>query len=425
MKEKIAAYLKLDTSKNAFWLFLDKIIRLGIGMIVGILVARYLGPELFGRWNYVIACIALVSAFATLGLDQIIVKYLLDKKLDEFTLLGTAFYLRLFGSFISTLIIAFYFYFFKNENKLLFIALLTVSNLWFQSTDVIDLKNQSILRSKKTVIVKNIVFILTSIIRVLLVYYKASLMIFVIVASLEYVLAALGMVLYYGASKVFNWKFDLSYCKILLLEAWPLILSGIIIMMYMRLDQVMIGNILGEESTGLYSVSTRFTELWYFIPSVFVTSFFPRLVEKFKMDKNEYLKLSLKLFKLLFFISLSISLFFLFSAEIIIETLYGKGYVMAIPSLQISIWTGIFVFWGVAAGNMLVIENLNKHNLIKSVQGLVLNIILNFILIPRYGINGAAIATLISQFYASYLYYILFKKTRHIFLLQTKSILFV
>ena len=98
---------------------------------------------------------------------------------------------------------------------------------------------------------------------------------------------------------------------------------------------------------------------------------------------------------------------------------------MSVFALQISIWTGVFVFWGVAAGNMLVLENLNKHNLFKSLQGLGLNIFLNLLLIPKYGINGAAVATLISQFYASYFYYSLFKETRHIFFLQTKSILFI
>ena len=82
MKEKIANYLKLDTFKNIFWLFGDKILRLGVGLIVGAVVARYLGPELFGKWNYAIAFISLVSALSTLGLDQIIVKHLLHEYLD-------------------------------------------------------------------------------------------------------------------------------------------------------------------------------------------------------------------------------------------------------------------------------------------------------------------------------------------------------
>ena len=158
---------------------------------------------------------------------------------------------------------------------------------------------------------------------------------------------------------------------------------------------------------------------------IFATSFFPKLVEKYNLNKNNYHDVCLKLFKLLFVISFSIAIFFTYFSGIIINFLFGKEYIMSAFALQISIWTGVLVFSGVAAGNMLVIENLNKHNLIKSIQGLLLNLILNIVLIPKYGINGAAIATLISQFYASYLYFVFFKKTRHIFFLQTKSILFI
>ncbi|WKL45999.1 flippase [Flavobacterium pectinovorum] len=425
MKKKIIYYLKQDSSKNAIWLFLDKILRLGVGLIVGILVARYLGPGLFGKWNYAIAFVSLISALATLGLDQIVVRHLLDKNEEEHILLGTAFYLRLIGSVVGTLIVVLYFIFFKKDIQLLLVAVFTSLNLWFQTFDVIDLKNQSLLQSRKTVVVKNSVFVVTSIARLVFVYFKFSLMSFVILALIECLLGALGLIWNYGISNLKKWQLNIIYCRVLLKQAWPLILSGIVIMMYMRLDQIMIGEMIGESGVGLYSVSTRFTELWYFIPSIFATSFFPKLVEKFSSNRDNYYSVCLKLLKLLFAISFSIAVFFSFFSEFIISFLYGQEYVMSVFALQISIWTGIFVFWGVAAGNILVIENLNKHNLIKSLQGLVLNIILNLILIPKYGINGAAIATLISQFYASYVYYLFFKKTRHIFILQTKSILFL
>ena len=425
MKKKLVYYIKQNSSKNAIWLFLDKILRLGVGLVVGVLVARYLGPELFGKWNYVIAFIALVSALATLGLDQIVVKHLLEKIETENILLGTAFYLRLIGSFVSTLIVVCYFLFIKNDDLLFLVAVLTVLNLWFQTFDVIDLKNQSALQSKKTVLVKNTVFVVISVLKLLLVYFKYNLLSFVVLGMIEYLLGALGLILYYGINNLRKWKFKIDYCIVLLKQAWPYILSGIVIMMYMRIDQIMIGEMIGDLGVGLYSVSTRFTELWYFIPSIFAISFFPKLVENFNLNKNKYYDACLKLLKLLFVISFSIAIFFTFCSNFIINFLYGKDYLMSVFALKISIWTGVFVFLGYVAGNMLVIENLNKHNLIKSIQGLLLNVILNILLIPKYGINGAAIATLISQFYASYFYFAFFKETRHIFILQTKSISFI
>jgi len=423
MLPKITQFLTLNTSKNALWLLIDKIIRLGIGLFVGVLVARYLGPEFFGKWNYVIALIALMSALSTLGLDQILVKHLLEKTEKEEVVLGTAFWLRLFGSFVCTIIGCIYFYVFKSDTQLIVLGFLTSANLWFQSFDVIDLKNQSLLLSKKTVVIKNSAFLMIAVVKLVIIYQGMSLMFLVLATLIEFFLGALGLVFSYGFEKIIKWEFNVDYCRLLFKQCWPLILSGIIIMMYMRIDQVMIGEILGDTSVGFYSISTRFTELWYFIPSIFVTSTYPSLINKYREEGEVYKRACQRLLKILFLLSFSISLFFLFFSDSIIFYLYGNEYMAAVFTLKVSIWTGVFVFWGMAAGNFLVIENLSKHNFAKSIQGLVINIILNIILIPKYGINGAAIATLISQSYASYFYYAFYKETRHIFKLQTQSIL--
>jgi PST family polysaccharide transporter len=423
MFKKITQILTLNASKNALWLLIDKIIRLGIGLFVGVLVARYLGPEFFGKWNYVIALIALISALSTLGLDQILVKHLLEKTENEDIVLGTAFWLRLTGSFVCTIIGCVYLYVFKSDTQLILLGFLTSANLWFQSFDVIDLKNQSLLLSKKTVVIKNSAFLLIAVVKLIIIYQGMSLMFLVLATLIEFFLGALGLVFSYGVEKVIKWKFNIKYCKLLFKQCWPLILSGVIIMMYMRIDQVMIGEILGDTYVGFYSVSTRFTELWYFIPSIFVTSTYPSLINKYREEGEVYKRACQRLLKILFLLSFSISVFFVFFSDSIIFYLYGSEYMSAVFTLKVSIWTGVFVFWGMAAGNFLVIENLSKHNFTKSIQGLVINIILNIILIPKYGINGAAIATLVSQSYASYFYYAFYKETRHIFILQTQSIL--
>jgi len=415
-------YFKNDILKNVGWLFFDKFFRLGVGLFVGIWVARYLGPGNFGLWNYSIAVVAILSAFSTLGLDQVLVKNLVEDQSNEDKLMGTAFFLRFFGALLAVAISCTYIYV-QNKPFLLLITFLTGLNLVFQSFDVIDLKLQSVLKSRVSVIIKNSAFTITSILKLAVIIEKGSLIAFVIISFIEVMLGALGLILSYNLSKVLKWHINGDYARKLLRECWPLILSGIIIMLYVRLDQVMIGNMLNTTSVGLYSVSVKFSELWYFIPTAFVGSFFPKLIQV-RGDKVRYEKLCLKLLKTLFIISFFIAIAVSLFAQKLIGSLYGPSFIASAFALKISIWTAIFVFWGVSAGNMLVIENLNKHNLYKSLQGLLLNIVLNLILIPRLGINGAAIATLISQFYASYFYYLFPKATRHIFLLQSKSALF-
>jgi PST family polysaccharide transporter len=419
---QLKIYLSNNILKNIGWLFFDKFCRLGIGLFVGVWAARYLGPDNFGLWNYSIAIVAILSALSTLGLDQVLVKNLIENESYEDQLMGTAFFLRFFGALLAVAISCIYVYS-QHNHFLLLITFLTGLNLIFQSFDVIDLKLQSVLKSKNSVIIKNSAFIITSILKLIIILEKGSLVSFVIISLVEIMLGALGLILNYNLFRVLKWRFNTEYAQKLLRECWPLILSGIIILLYMRLDQVMIGRMLSAAAVGLYSVSVKFSELWYFIPTVFANSFFPKLI-KIKGDGTQYKNVCLKLLKVLFIISFSIAVILSLFAEKLIGSLYGHSFIASAFALKISIWTAIFVFWGVAAGNMLVIENLNKHNLYKSLQGLVLNIVLNLILIPRMGINGAAIATLISQIYASYLYYLFSKKTRHIFLLQTKSILF-
>ena len=409
--------------QNISWLFLDKILRLGVGLFIGVWVAKYLGPEQFGNWNYAIAILAVLSALSTLGLDQVVIKKLLDFPELEEKLIGNAFFLRFWGAILASALAIIYSYLFaKNDRMLLYIVILTCLNLWFQSFDIIDLKFQSILKSKITVIIKNSSFLICSAIKIYLIVTKRHLLFFVFISLLELILGAIGLVKQYGFFKVIKWRINFHFAKGLLKDSWPLTLSGIIILLYMRVDQIMIANFLNNSAVGLYSVSVRFTELWYFIPGIFVGSLFPKLIQ-IRHDPK-YQKLLINLFKTLFIISFLISVLISFSAEKLILYLYGKNFLDAAFALKISIWTGIFVFWGVGAGNILVIENLNKHNFYKSILGLGINIILNFIFIPKMGINGAAISTLISQAFASYLYYLFPKKTRHIFVLQSRSILF-
>ena len=410
--------------KNISWLFFDKICRLGVGLIVSVWVAKYLGPHNFGKWNYSIAVVALVSAISSLGLDQVLVKKLIENSGEEDTLIGTAFFMRFSGALIGIFIsLLFIFLFDSDDRQLLVITVFTSSTLIFQAFDVIDLKFQSVLKSKYSVLIKNSAFLFCSVLKIILIVNHYSLIYFVVISVIELALGAFGLILMFGAKRVIKWRLNLTYATGLLKDCWPLILSGIIIMLYMRIDQVMVGKILDDKAVGLYSVSVKFSELWYFIPSVLVSSFFPKIVQ-LKYDKVAYFKLCLKLFKILFFVSFSIGIIVSFIAHDLILRLYGNLFIASAFALKISIWTAVFVFWGVAAGNMLVVEDLNKHNLYKSFHGVIINVILNLILIPRFGINGAAIATLISQAYASYFYYLLKRDTRHIFLLQTKSILF-
>jgi O-antigen/teichoic acid export membrane protein len=220
-----------------------------------------------------------------------------------------------------------------------------------------------------------------------------------------------------------QWKAKIGRAKILLRESWPLILSTLMIMLYMRIDQVMIGTMIGDEEVGIFSAAVRVSEVWYFIPIVIASSVFPSLVKSKQLGEKIYLQRIQKYYDLnaLIAYSLSIPLFFL--SPFIIKLLYGELYKGAGIILSIHIWASLFVFLGVARSQYLVNESMLAFSFFSSTMGAIINIGLNLFLIPKYQATGAAIATVISQFISAFLTSFLVAPLFNTGLMQIKAML--
>lgn len=412
---------------NTGWLFADKIIRMGVGLFVGVWVARYLGPEQFGIYNYAIAFVALFSAFATLGLDGIVVRDIVHNPADKDKTLGTSFVLRLIGG-IVTLLLAFCTISLIRPGNILihWLVAIIAAGMIFQSFDVIDFWFQAQVRSKYTVYAKNTAFLLTSIAAVLLILLKAPIIAFACIILCEFVIGAVGMIVVYKVNGHFlrEWRVSFMRGKELLNDSWPLILSGIAVMIYMRIDQIMIGEMLGDSAVGIYSVSVRLSEAWYFIPIAITMSVFPSIIDARKISKGLYNERLQKLYNLMTWIAISIAIPITFLSHDIIRILYGKNYIQAAPVLSIYVWAGVFVFLGVASGKFLLVENYTRIAFYRTLFGAVINVVLNIVFIPKYGIKGAAIATLVSYF-SSVFFIVFIKNTRQQSIMMLKSFLLI
>jgi len=385
---------------NTSWLFADRIIRMGIGVIVIVWIARYLGPEQFGIYNYAIAFVALFTALSTLGLDHIVVREIVrqpDKK-DE--IVGSALLMRFLASVITVVLISIIIILLRPDDALTrLMVLIIASAMIFQSFEVIDFWFQSQVQSKYTVLAKNVAFLFISGVHIGLILSEASLIAFAIARLGEMFLFAVGLVfLYrYSGSALRKLRFRLKQATHLLRDSWPLILSGIMIMLYMRIDQVMLGEMIGDASVGIYSAAIRLTEVWFFIPTAILISVFPNIIETKKKNEGLYYRRLQRLYTLLTWIAIIIAILIMFIAKPIINVLYGSEYIEASSVLVISIWAGVFVFQGLARGKWFLAEDLQKFAYIFTGIGVIINVILNLLLIPRYGATGAAIATLITQ----------------------------
>jgi O-antigen/teichoic acid export membrane protein len=412
--------------RNTSWLIGEKILRMTLGLFVGIWVARYLGPEQFGLFSYAQSFVALFAAFATLGLDGIVVRELVKNEDKRDKLLGTAFILKSFGALFVLLLLAVSIFFQSNDYQTNLIVFIIASATIFQSFNVIDFYFQSKVLSKYVVYSNVISLLLSSIIKVLLILNNASLISFAYVILFDNLILACGFIYYYFKSKlsIFTWCFDVKFAKLLLKDSWPLILSGLVISMYMKIDQVMIKEILDTNAVGQYAAAVRLSEAWYFIPVVISSSLFPAILNAKKISQQLYYSRIQKLYDLMAWMAIAIAIPMTFLSDFLINVLYGSEYKEAAGVLIIHIWSAVFIFLGVASSKWFIAEGLQKYTFYRTLAGGILNVLLNLILIPKYGIYGAAIATLTSQILASYLFNIISKKTRITFLLQSKALLF-
>ncbi len=400
---------------------------MSLGVFVSAWIARYLGSEKFGLLNYAAAFSAIFLSVAALGLDNVVVRYLLDDSANKNQLLGTVFWLKLFGgiiALISAIGTAFLFSY-ENLNIVLLISILATAGL-FQAFDSIDFFFQSKIQSKYTVIARSIPFLLVSAVRIALIKNGASVVEFSLAVLLEAILSALGLLICYGwkGGVIKLWRWNTLWAKKLLLESYPLIFAALSIIIYMKIDQLMLGKMVGEKAVGLYSAATRISEIWYFVPMVIVSSFSPSIYKAKKISEELYYEKIEFLIKLMMLLPVVISIAMTFVSDYLIDVVFGAEYIGAGSILAIHIWASVFVFMGVSTSPWFIAEELNHLSFQRTFIGAIVNVILNLILIPRYQGIGAAVATVISYAVAGLFSHAIHPRTRKIFRLQIRSILF-
>ena len=417
---------KLAILQNVAWLFFDRILRMGVGLFVGVWVARYLGVEKFGIFNYATAIVALFNPLTKLGLDGLIIRSIVREPGIKDQILGTTFWLKLAGAIASIFLAVSSIFVLHHDDQLTvgIVAILATAGI-FQAFDAIDYWFQSQIQSKYTVVARNTAFIITALVKVALIKMQAPLVAFAWATLAEVALGTVGLIIAdrFKGYSIF-WRWSLTLAKTLLQESWPLMLSGLTIMIYMKIDQIMLGEMVDTTAVGLYSAATRISEVWYFIPMAIASSVAPRIYAAKDISEEVYYQKIQQLLRLLVLISIFVALPMTFLSNRIITILFGTSYLAAGSILAIHIWAAVFVSMGIATGIWFVAEGFTHLAFQRNLIGAVTNIFLNLFLIPAYAGVGAAIATVISYAIASFLSHSINLKTRKIFKLQIQAFYF-
>ncbi|MCL1467690.1 flippase [Argonema galeatum] len=387
---------------NTAWLFSEKILQLSVGLLVGVWVARYLGPEKFGLFNYAMTFVALFAPLSNLGLDTIVVRDIARDPACKAETLGTAFTLKLMGGIVTLSLAVGTISLLNPSEKLLpWLTGVVAIGTIFQAFDTIDLWFRSQIQSKYTIFAKNSAYIFIALVRVALIQTRAPLIAFAWARAAEIALGAVALVIVYrnNGHHIQAWRSSIKRAKSLLQQSWPLLVAGFTTFIYSKIDQVMLGTLLTDKAElGFYSVAVKLSELFDFIPMMLSVSFLPKLAEIKRRSEADYQKSFQIYFDIMFFLWLVVAIPVSLLSSHIVNFMYGPYYANSASILSIYVWAQFGSNFGVARSAFLVIEGKQKFSLYISVIGALINITINLFLIPTAGAVGATIATLITYF---------------------------
>ena len=404
---------------NLSWLIFDKVFRASLNILLSVILARGLGPENYGILNYLLAFIFLFSSLSSLGMNQVLTNLIIkSKKINNHEVIMSAYYLRFIFSLLSYFVFLILINYLNKENFYYNFSLILGIGIILKSCEIFfsyfEAKSISkyIVISQSLGIVISAIFIIFSIINkldLIFIYYGLVVDVIVVFAFVN--------LFYYSHTQNFFVRFNFSYVKKLILKSLPVLISTISIILYMRIDQIMINNMVGEYDLGLYSVSVRYIEIFHFIPKIIMISILPILLLNKKYVYN-LLILNSYIFKL----ALIIVVIIFFSSEYLIPLIFGDVYQKSVTTTQILSFSIIFVFYGVVNEHWYISKNLQKFYAINVFVGAVMNIILNYFFISKFGINGAAYSTVVTYFFIIFIFDYLNYETRNLLMVKFKSL---
>lgn len=416
----------IKITKNVGWAVAGKTVSLLGSLLVGILVARYLGPEQYGLMNYVISYVCIFQVFATFGLDSIEIREESRHPEERDVIIGTAFMIKIVFAVITMAAVAVSVMITETDSFTRWMIMLYSLSIVLNSLNVIRNHFTSLVWNEYVVKTEISRTVIGALIKIGLLFAKAGLGWFIAVYTFDFVLLASGYCTSYRLKidRMKRWRFDVKWAKYLVAQSFPLMLTGAAVMIYQRIDQVMIGKMIDSASVGQFSVASKFVEVLIFVPTIIAQTVAPILIRTREKDDYEYRKKSQVFMNVTIWGSVFMAaVTSLISYYLVIWT-FGKAYLPAVLILQILSFKVVSVALSNTAGQLLIIEGLQKYAILRDAFGCVICVIFNLLLIPRFGTEGAAVVAILSNLSAGYIADLFIPQYRHLFKMQSKALLF-
>jgi O-antigen/teichoic acid export membrane protein len=390
---------------NTGWLAADRVLRMALAVLVGAWIARYLGPSSYGTFNFALAWVALFTPLAALAHERMVVRELVERPQRAGPVLGSAAALRLIGGAIGApaAIVGVALLRPGDHLSLALVAILSLIMI-VQPLGVIELWYQARVRTRDAVVALTAAALLSAVLKVALIVSGAPLRAFAWAWVAEVMLGglALAIVSRRREGSLGAWRLDRNEGRTLLRDSWPLVLSGAMILIYMRIDMVMLRQMTPPAELGAYAAAVKLVEGWYFLPTAVVASLFPSIVEARQGDTALFTRRLQRLYGAMAAAGYAVAIPTCILAPWLVRLLYGPGYDAAAPLLAVLVWSLLFTNLGVARGAFLTSMNWTKPYLLTVAVGGAINVALNLVLIPRWGAMGAVVASLVAYWVATH-----------------------
>lgn len=388
---------------NAGWLLTEKCLRVILFVLVGAWVARHLGPVQYGQLAYILALASVFQILAGLGLDQLVVRDLARDPTGAGPILGTAFRLRIAaGSVGWALMVGLTLFLRPADDIALLLAAVLGAGLVIQAAEVVDLWLASRSRSKVSVLPKCWAYACAAAVKVMLIIYSAPLWAFGVALLAETIFIAVALMWAYRLeSTADRWRWQTSRARALIRHAMPLLIAGLSVVVYMRIDQVILRELAGQRALGLYSAILPLSQIWHVVPMTLCASLLPRLSALMLEDPVRYKQRLQQLFTLMAWGGISAAAITAMAAPILVHWLLGPDYVEAVPVLRWHAICNVFVFLGVAQSLVIINSGNTGIALFRTLCGAIASVVMNLLLVPTWGVLGAAWAAIAAYFVAS------------------------
>lgn len=405
---------KTSVFNNAMWIIGGKIFQSVLALVVNLLTARYLGPSNYGIISYAASLIAFVTPIAYLGFDHVLVQEITIHSKEEGGIIGSSIVATMISSFFSLLGVTTYSLIadWGQLTTTIVVALYGLM-LFSQSLELIKYWFQAKLLSKYMSIVSLFAFAFVSGYKIFLLATKQNIAWFAISNSIDYFIIAVALIIIYrklGGQKLF---FSKEIVKRMWNSSKHFIVSSLMVVIYAQTDKIMLKQMLGNSAAGLYSAAVSTAGLTSFIFCAIIDSFRP-VIFKYKDQNNKKYESSIEqLYGVVIYFALLQSLVITILAPLLIQVLYGSSYSQSSDVLRIVVWYTTFSYMGPVRNIWILAENKQQYMWIINLSGALANVIMNLLLIPVFGMIGAAIASLLTQFFTNVVMSMLIKPLRH------------